>query len=421
MKEKWERVSIKLNGNQIETRVNKKPSAGESKQAERVGQRAITGPEMPSGIPSVQVEQESAFDRLQKLREEPHAALEPVIAGKREERVDHPEEEEWNGAQGALVVHPAWVEDLPPRPSRNHLAKLLLSACGAVVVGLCFGFMVLTVFTQEEFTDTYRTVLDGTVQTMTANPPLPPKETDKETGTEQAAAGIHSAVQGEAAVMELREWRMYMAQVGAFTDRSAAEKAIANLKGKGYPHFLYPAEGKHYLFTAAASSRDDILGLASSLKATGMDVFVKEVAIPGATANLPSAPESTAESGSGAAAFFSDGIELARRLSDWSGRYLNGGGAAPMTAADEATVKELHRRFLDESRVLQAHAPETWKGAITGMVNGINQAVEALSQTQAAIREKKPKNAEAHAWQIQSGTLAWLEQYVQWQAQAQSS
>jgi hypothetical protein len=301
--------------------------------------------------------------------------------------------------------------------------RLLLSVFSAVTVGLVFGFVVLTVFSEEQMSQTYRTVLDETVQTLTAadgeNVPAP-SQPDASGGhqDESAAAGSASKTGSQTGAevsvkVQLPALSLFMAQAGVFSDESAAQNAVKPLEQQGYPHFVYPSAGKYHLYVAAAPNRDDILGMASYFKNKRMEVYIKEVAIPALDKELlvkqaVAQGPATAPGQEQLNAFFTTGADLARHISAWSSRVANSSaGQTTALKADESNIKEMHRRFLEESRAVQAAVPDGWKPQITGMVTGINQAVSAMSQA-------KTNNAQSFAWQAQKGVLAFLENYVRW-------
>jgi hypothetical protein len=97
---------------------------------------------------------------------------------------------------------------------------------------------------------------------------------------------------------------------------------------------------------------------------------------------------------------------LARSLSILSSRVANDSqGQKRIPQEEEASAKELHLRFLEESRACEAVIPEQWKPFVTEMVNGINQAFTAMTKA-------KTDNAQPYAWQAQGGILRYYENYM---------
>lgn len=333
------------------------------------------------------------------------------------------------GEDGIDQSHSVWDEQEEPgkrrfaslfgRTSRlwkKPGMKMFLTVTGAVVVGLHFGFLVLAVFMNEQLSQSYRNVLDGTVQTLAVGHGNPREQGQKATaGTpDQKAAPLSNQVQpiNQAVKVSLPEQRLFIAQGGVYSDQKAAEAAVKPLVDKQLPHMYYVNGDKRYLYLAAATSRDQILGLASQLKGVGLDVYVKEVTFPGINKTLSStaAPVSASQAASAsnqteAQQFLSTGFALIRSLADWSGQMMRDGKAVKLPAADETKMTEQHRRLLDQKKAFEALLPETAKADLENMVNGVNQAVTAYAQV-------KNPNAESYAWQAQKGVLQFVESYM---------
>jgi len=299
---------------------------------------------------------------------------------------------------------------------RREWLKMLLASLSAVAIGICFGFLALTLFTDDKLRETYIDVLGGTMQTFSAVPDAAPEgqaaSPEAETGKAAAEGPTAAAGAGSntAAPAQPPHLRLYMAQVGAFQDAASAATAIQSLKDRGYPHFLYEQDGRHYLFTAAAPSRDQLLGVAGLLKDQGMEVYVKEITFPPVSGSAGIA-EGTAEPAANQpqpalSSLLATGAELVARLSQWSAQQLAGGSeAAPLSAEQEAALQELHRRFLEQNRSLQSSLAENGKTAIAEMVGGLNQAMTALAQARSG-------QVQPYAWQVQNGVLVYIEKYA---------
>jgi hypothetical protein len=396
------RISIKLNGKPAES-----PKTPPGKAVNAV---------MPK--PVIVEQEESAFDRMRKLRESEARRVEPRSNKQEVDRYAAPQMDDSVGDEGE---HEGTNRFSALRLGRKRLSFLgrppfraFVPTVSAIALGLLFGFLVLTVFTQEQLSQSYRNVLGDTLKTVTAGQMSQSGGIDADSPLAQEENSAPAKQEGMPVKLQLPEQRFSMAQLGSFTEPQAAQAAIELLKKKGFPHFLYKDGDKNYLFAATASTRDDILGMASLLKNQGMDVYVKDVTLPGLPKEIQLAAVDADKAVDPARlqAFFLDGMELARSLTTWSGRYLGTSATGKVTAEEQASIKELHRRFLDGSRVLKTSAPAAWQPHLTGMLNGLNQAVTALEQAKTAIAEGKAAHAESHAWQVQTGALSYLEHYA---------
>ncbi len=321
---------------------------------------------------------------------------------------------------------------------------LLFSVAGAIALGLLFGFIVLSVFMQEQLSRSYHNVIDGTVQALTHELPgqeQKPAETgtgtfaaangrtgtfaaaNGGTGTIAAASGGKGAQQapanspstalaGQPVAVHVPAQTLFMAQGGAFATSAAATEGAKPVEEKGFPHMIFETADKSYLFLAAATTRDQILSLATLLKSAGLDVYVKEVTFPAVQSeihlNLP-AEQSAETVKTQLNDFLQTGFDIARMLAEGAGGLTLNSHVAQAKDQD-ARLKELHRRFLEEGRTIQAIAPDAQKAAVNGMISGITQAVESYSQV-------KQANVDSHAWQVQKGVLGFMESYLQWSRQ----
>lgn len=205
---------------------------------------------------------------------------------------------------------------------------------------------------------------------------------------------------------------MHVAQVGVFQLDAPEEAATQPLTKLGLPHLLYNDSTKQYMFAAAATSREAVLGFASNLKTKGLEVFVKEFSFPAYQGEVKieqSAEPTTTQPNLDL--FFTAGRELTEALSAQSGLVIT--SAQPAIApADTATLKEKHRKFLEAGKVNTL--PAEWQPYFQEMVNGLNQAVAARDKMAEASGGKKTESAESYAWQVQGGILTYLESYTKW-------
>jgi cell division septation protein DedD len=409
------RISIKLNGADITERQKQTagqaapahaPAAPEPKRwtfpaVDRGGDFTGSQPGLPKG--------EDAFTRLRRLQLEVPAS-EPREYVLLDESSDEGKET-YSGQAADDPPHFSWEGW---RPSRKPPFSLLLAAASAVSLGLLFGFGAMSVFQQEQVTKTYQTVLDGTFQTLTAANPAGTPSGAKTAGNDSTVpASATPAAEdpaGAPASLHLPQLSVYMAQVGVFKDKANAQSAVDSLQKQGLPHFLYEHQGDHYVFVATAPTRDDILGLGSVLKNKQMEVHVRELVFPAGDKQLGSNQAAGASAGGSVIdpleRFFATGSELARSLSILSSRVANDSqGQKRIPQEEEASAKELHLRFLEESRACEAVIPEQWKPFVTEMVNGINQAFTAMTKA-------KTDNAQPYAWQAQGGILRYYENYM---------
>ncbi|MGG4439130.1 hypothetical protein [Brevibacillus fortis] len=332
---------------------------------------------------------------------------------------DDTEEKEYRNSPGSRLAA-LWP--------KGSFWRTTLTTGGAIAIGLLFGFLVLTVFSQKEFSESYGNVLSDTVQTLTSpgagteqanvkNGVAGPTLADESQQTQGAQAN-GSAVGLKEVALQLPAINMYVAQAGVFQPDASPQTAVEPLEKAGIPHLLYKDASKQYMFAAAAPTRDAVLGFAASLKNKGMDIYVKEFSFPAFEGSVPVGKAANASADPNVNAFFTHGVKLIQTLSAQSGLIITTGQLSP-TAKETAELKEIHRQFLEESRRIEGK--EAWKPLLDGMVNGVNQALAARDKMAEASAGKKVESAESYAWQVQAGILAFFESYASWIQNAGSS
>lgn len=305
---------------------------------------------------------------------------------------------------------------LPPF-TRAPWFRVAMSSIGAVSLGLIFGFAVLMVFKQEQLAQSYKTVLGGALQlpqdqTTGASPDAKPNEA---MGTNPVASNGQVVLNQEAVqtVLSLPEQNLFLAQAGVFTDIASAQQVVDPLSKQGYPHFFYPMEGKQHLFVAMAPTRDEILGIANYLKSNQMDIYVKEVKLPTFEQEVSLSKalvnqDASAPDQNQVESYLASGFEVVKSLSTYSSRVLNQGATTePISQAEENQLRELHRKFVDQGRVVQAGVPLEWQSYFKNMEDGLSKAVTALNGM-------KTSNAQSYAWQAQNGVFQYISNYMDW-------
>ncbi|MEJ8545741.1 hypothetical protein [Brevibacillus borstelensis] len=393
------KVTVRLNGERWS-----------EKRAERgkTAEQPIRWNDAPGQAPATKpVRNEDAWSRLAQLRgtaetETREQQLNAILSA------DEGENGHYSPGSRKPVVFPDWVRE-------QGWAKSLLTTGGAVAIGLLFGLLVLTVFNQERVTQSYQAVLSDTVHTLTAQ--------GSETAPDQGTALTQSALSqpqapGQKLKLKLPDERLFVAQAGAFQPDVSREAVVKPLQDAGLPHFLYRGSDKQYLFAAGSPDRDVVLGFASILKQKGIDVYVKEMTIPGGSREVALQAATTGEKLPDVGEFLQNGWKIAKTLALQSGAVVSA-ARQPLSKEEEAQLKEQHRQFLEESRILQTS--EQWQPMIGGMVNGINQAMAARGKMAESAAGKKQASAESYAWQVQAGVLSFWESYSDWVGQLQQN
>ncbi|WP_419878872.1 hypothetical protein [Brevibacillus centrosporus] len=418
--DKRSNVTVKMNGKFWD---EKRESAKLAETVKTVNTEKGTGKRtIPFPAQPIVEKGNEAWERMMQLRSraerEPSRETGIVLEESTEARFEDDQEESVLSKRPATRLFSSWTK----RP----IFRTVLTTGGGIAIGLLFGFLVLTVFSEKELSQSYRNVLSDTVQTLTANPAagspegqlpiagpvLPGMDRPMTDAPAAPASGVPTDVK-----VQLPDLKMFVAQAGVFSPDASAQAAVEPLDKLGVPHLLYKDTANQYMFAAAAPTRDAVLGFATNLKSKGVDVYVKEFSFPTyqgtvgvASANSSAAPDLNV--------FFANGTKLAQTLSAHSGQVIT--NAQPVLSTEEAAaMKEQHRQFLEESRLVSAQAGTT--PYFSEMVNGINQAMDARDKMAEANAGKKAQSAESYAWQVQAGVLKYLENYAAWVKQAQKT
>ncbi|MBR8660582.1 hypothetical protein [Brevibacillus sp. NL20B1] len=405
-------VTVKLNGERWDgSRTEKKTGQTDGGQPPIEWRKAEGIPFVPTVKTSREEDAWSLLKELHKKHPQVTAVRDSGVEPQREAEFS-PDEEESGHFRRSRVVLSKWMR-------QGTVTKNLFATGGAVAIGLVFGLLVLSVFGEEQLSRSYQSVLSDTVTTFSAV-----GKDDKADGMKAAgpvtpeAAGTDADGTKQMVELQLPEERLYVAQIGVFQPETSTAEAIKPLDAAGIPHFLYKGEDKQYLFAAAAPARDAVLGFASNLKAKGMDVYVKEWVLPGVSGSVSVTGPAGTATPEDLNAFFQTGLEMARTLASQSGHVIS--SAQPVLSKEEASaIKEQHRRFLEQGRSVSAQ--ESGQSLFAGMVNGMNQAVQARDKMAEAIVGGKTASAESYAWQVQAGVLTFWENYANWVRQVKAA
>ncbi len=417
-------ISIKLNGSNLALKPER-PQNHVTTAATGVMTVSKTRSVEPVEADNPVDTEEDALMRLNQLREQGAAAKfkpdstfvqdGPIIEWEDEQATENAS---WSSRLAGFLLRQR-SGAFPPF-TRAPWFKMMASTFGAISLGLVFGFAVLMIFKEEQLSQSYKTVLGETLQIPTNPGQVVGKAADEtgklgKPGVSQAESPAQplEAQPTVQTVLSVPEQRFFLAQAGVFQDIASAQSVIDPLTRQGYPHFFYEVDGKQHLFVAMAASRDEILGLANQFKNNQMDVYIKEVTFPAVEKEVQ-LPQTFVNSDSAkpdqnrVESFFQSGFELARALLLYSTPVLNQeSGSSPVSTEEETKLRDLHRKFVDEGRVVQGSVPAEWQPLMKNMIDGLNQAVEATSGLATA-------NSQSYAWQVQNGLFQYVSNYVEW-------
>ncbi|KAA0549241.1 hypothetical protein FZW96_04835 [Bacillus sp. BGMRC 2118] len=144
------------------------------------------------------------------------------------------------------------------------LKTLLLSIISALVVGTCFGMVVLRMFTGE-------TIPVATNQTQ---------QVEKEaTGKEPSNEGKGAAdVPKESFTVPALD--VFLVQGGAFSNETAATPILEEIKNKGFAGTTVNINDKHFLFLGIGFTKEMSTAMSIPYNEQGQETYVKTISTP---------------------------------------------------------------------------------------------------------------------------------------------
>lgn len=267
--------------------------------------------------------------------------------------------------------------------------KLALSVAGAIGTGLLLGYAALSFFYGGNIESSMGTGTEATAvnseQTNGANDPAG-------LGTSGLpVTGTENSAQNSIPVQVVSQ-SYYLLQYGVFSTPTGAEQARQELLTAGLAAGLDPTDGNR-VYAGISSDREQAKLLSNGLKNQGIELYVREVALPGAEHLVFTGKAEAVNS------YFAASEKLLSELSSQSASLLS--EAQVGTAANTATVSDLHLE---------------WSEAIKGLEQGLSpEAVsicaaleKSMSRGISALGEYNKNKAKGLLWEVQESMLSFL-------------
>lgn len=268
------------------------------------------------------------------------------------------------------------------RPS--YWWKFALSVTGALATGLLLGYTALSFFSGGGFPGTGggTAVPDGAAvqNSGTAN------------GTNAGQAGTANGNAGAAGIpVSIAAQHYYLLQYGVFSSPDGAEQARKELLGAGLAAGVDPADGNR-VYAGLSPDREQAKLLSGGLKNQGIELYVREVALPSA--------DHLAFAGSAAAAesYFTASGELLGGLSSLSASLLSTG---QVDAAGTAGISDLHMQWKEAAKALEQSLPPELQTLCASLEKSMSQGISALG-------EYNKSKAGGLLWEVQGAMMNFL-------------
>lgn len=266
------------------------------------------------------------------------------------------------------------------RPS--YWWKLALSVTGAIGTGVLLGYAALSFFyggNMDSSSGNGRADMAATsVQSNVGTSGLP-------------GAGTENAGKNKIPV-QVAAQSYYLLQYGVFSTPAGAEQARQELLTAGLAAGMDPADGNR-VYAGMSSDREQAKLLSSGLKNQGIELYVREVALPGAEQLVYTGNAEEVKN------YFSVSGQLLSELSSQSASLLSAGQTS--TTANTPAMSDLHLQWSEAVKVLEQGVSPEAKSICAALEKSMSQGISAWS-------EYNKNKAQGLLWEVQESMLSFL-------------
>lgn len=267
----------------------------------------------------------------------------------------------------------------------NSVWKLAGSITGAIVTGLLFGTVVLSMFNGEDTAKDHSTAETNNQRSEVLTPG---------SGVVQGDIQREDAAVAASVAVSIPQQTFYMLQYGVFSSAERAEQAKGELSQSGLAAYGDASE-ENRVYAGVSPDREQAKLLSSQLKGEGVELYVREITLPGA--------QSAVYAGEGAALdiFFEVSGGLAAKLSSLSASLLGLEAPAAVDAETMKTITGLHLQWTDAVKLISAGM-----GQETG--DNLRTMEQEMSEAMTALTEYNKNRSKGHLWEIQAGMMNYI-------------
>lgn len=304
-------------------------------------------------------------------------------------------EREWNRGRGQTREYRAYkTKDsfYYPNPSGgNSWMKIAASVTGAVVTGVAFGFLVLSMFSGD--------VSDyGKVQPVGGTTAPQQQDNaavqDSNSGAAKAPnAAVNEAVADLAVNLPAKTYSFL--QGGVFSSSQSADSAVTDFRRKGLAAVSDAGE-KFPVYVGMALSRDEALELTRTFQQRQLEVMIKPFDIPAAAkikwkGNQIHLFES----------YMSQGNELVQQIASQTVVQLGKEKPEALDPKALQSIKATHQSWAGTASAVSDGLGEAGRASLPKMNSALNTAVVSLEEY-----NKNP--SQALLWEAQSALMQYL-------------
>lgn len=285
--------------------------------------------------------------------------------------------------------HPSWL-------------KVAASVAGAIVTGVIFGFVVLSIF-QGDIQMPGLATKQVVKEAVTANgQAVTEQAVSAGNGAGNGAALAVSAQQAFQTAVKSEAKSYYMLQYGVFKDAAGVNAAEQELLSKGMAAFGDTTD-QNRVYAGIANAKEDAMLFAQALKAQGVELYVRELTLP-ATTQIAYQGEAKAME-----QFLKQSDQVVRLLLQMSVAQLEKSEPLAFTQAELVALKNSHQQWTELASKAAVGLPEEAKQSWSSMTQSMNTAIISLN-------EYGKKLSSAHLWGLQSAVMQFImaeKQYIE--------
>lgn len=290
----------------------------------------------------------------------------------------------WNlGPEKDLYESPA--DDYGYYRSRKPTSfwKMAVSVTAAVGTGLLFGYMVLSMFNGGNAGE------DPATGQLESNDAVNQAPADSSGGT-----GASLAPELTESTARIPGQIFYLLQYGVFSTPERAEQAKGELLQSGIAAGG-DLDEENRVYAGVSPDREQAKLLSNQLKAEGVELYVREIALPNKESAAFAGEEQTLTD------YFTISGQLVSELSTLSASLLGQQEAGAVASESMTAITNLHQQWIQSMKLLSAGlGPET--GAVLpAMEQSMNSSITALS-------EYNKNQSKGHLWEIQTGMMNYV-------------
>lgn len=324
------------------------------------------------------LEQEGIYNHARENHKDPH--VEPH-SGRAELEAD---EDRWNlGYELDQYESPSeeYTYYRPRTPA--SFWKMIVSVSAAVITGLLFGYMLLSMFDGENKGENPAAEQLGNQNA--GNPVMDDSSRGVESELNPAVTEAPIHIPGQL---------FYMLQYGVFSTSERASQAIAELERAGIAA-SGDLDQENRVFAGISPDREQAKLLSHQLMAEGVELYVKEITLPGL--------ESATFAGEGQTLkhYFTVSGQLTSELSKLSASLLEMPEAQTVSSENMNTITNLHQQWIQAWPLLSAGLGPESEIVLQVMEQSMNSSITALF-------EYNKNQSKGHLWEIQTGMMNYV-------------